>query len=362
MAHVHRDVDGGAPSPSASAAGPPASARCATTHKEAAWDTAKLLAAGGVAGSFSKTCTAPLARLTILYQVRRSARKGAEEDEGGVLTSVAQVQGMQDTRMAKPRLHMGELLARIVREEGARALWKGNGVTIVHRFPYAAVNFFAYEKFTRMLTNHDEDFDGPPPGGYGLAGRRLLAGGAAGATACSVTYPLDLIRTRLAVQRGKGYYKGMAHAFGRILGDEGVRGLYRGLAATLVGVAPCIAINFATYETLRAKWMHAHPEFNAPTVGVSLAAGSMAGMVSSTATFPLDLLRRRLQLEGAGGQKRRYNGYFHAFRTLIQHEGFRGLYAGIIPEYVKVIPGVAISFYTYEMAKRMFNCEQGHIR
>lgn len=362
MAHVHRDVDGGAPSPSASAAGPPASARCATTHKEAAWDTAKLLAAGGVAGSFSKTCTAPLARLTILYQVRRSGRKGAEEDGGGVLTSVAQVQGMQDTRMAKPRLHMGELLARIVREEGARALWKGNGVTIVHRFPYAAVNFFAYEKFTRMLTNHDEDFDGPPPGGYGLAGRRLLAGGAAGATACSVTYPLDLIRTRLAVQRGKGYYKGMAHAFGRILGDEGVRGLYRGLAATLVGVAPCIAINFATYETLRAKWMHAHPEFNAPTVGVSLAAGSMAGMVSSTATFPLDLLRRRLQLEGAGGQKRRYNGYFHAFRTLIQHEGFRGLYAGIIPEYVKVIPGVAISFYTYEMAKRMFNCEQGHIR
>eukprot|EP00894_Picocystis_sp_ML_P000959 jgi/Pico_ML_1/51476/g2502.t2 len=138
MAHVHRDVDGGAPSPPASPAGPPTSARCAPSHSEAAWDTAKLLAAGGVAGSFSKTCTAPLARLTILYQVH----------------------GMQDTRLVKPRLHMGELLARIVREEGARALWKGNGVTIVHRFPYAAVNFFAYEKFTRMLTNHDEEFDG----------------------------------------------------------------------------------------------------------------------------------------------------------------------------------------------------------
>ena len=70
---------------------------------------------------------------------------------------------------------------------------------------------------------------------------------------------------------------------------------------------------------------------------MSLTCGGAAGLISSTATFPLDLIRRRMQLEGQGGV-RRYRGYADVARAVFASGGFRGFYAGIIPEYYKVQP------------------------
>ncbi|KAK7372421.1 hypothetical protein VNO80_05799 [Phaseolus coccineus] len=75
-----------------------------------------------------------------------------------------------------------------------------------------------------------------------------------------------------------------------------------------------------------------------------------------TATFPLDLVRRRKQLEGAGGRARVYTtGLYGVFRHIIQTEGLRGLYRGILPEYYKVVPGVGICFMTYETLKMLLS-------
>lgn len=75
-----------------------------------------------------------------------------------------------------------------------------------------------------------------------------------------------------------------------------------------------------------------------------------------SATFPLDLVRRRKQLEGAGGRARIYNtGLFGTFRHIMRTEGFRGLYRGILPEYYKVVPSVGIVFMTYETLKMLLS-------
>lgn len=72
-----------------------------------------------------------------------------------------------------------------------------------------------------------------------------------------------------------------------------------------------------------------------------------------SATFPIDLVRRRMQMEGAGGRARVYNtGVFGTFRHIIRAEGLKGLYRGILPEYYKVVPGVGIVFMTYETLKK----------
>lgn len=93
----------------------------------------------------------------------------------------------------------------------------------------------------------------------------------------------------------------------------------------------------------------------ASPVAVSLGCGSIAGIVSSTFTFPIDLVRRRMQLEGARGAERVYkDGIPGMFRSIIKTEGWMGLYKGIIPEYYKVVPGVGIAFMTYEFLKRVF--------
>ncbi|XP_008240223.1 PREDICTED: mitochondrial substrate carrier family protein B [Prunus mume] len=292
--------------------------------------TVNQLLAGGIAGAFSKTCTAPLARLTILFQV----------------------QGMHSDVTALSKASIWHEASRIVNEEGFRAFWRGNLVTIAHRLPYSSVSFYAYERYKQLL--------------HSLLGENLrgnastdmcvhfLGGGMAGLTAASATYPLDLVRTRLAAQRNALYYRGIGHAFHTICREEGFLGLYKGLGATLLGVGPSIAISFSVYEALRSFWQSERP--NDSTVMVSLACGSLSGIASSTATFPLDLVRRRMQLEGAGGRARIYNtGLVGTFKHIIRTEGLRGLYRGILPEYYKVVPSVGIVFMTYETLKMLLS-------
>ncbi|KAG9453074.1 hypothetical protein H6P81_005978 [Aristolochia fimbriata] len=293
--------------------------------------TVSQLLAGGIAGAVSKTCTAPLARLTILFQVQ------------GMHSDVTKLRNASIIREA----------SRVVREEGFRAFWRGNLVTIAHRLPYSSISFYAYERYKNLLQSIP-----------GLEGHRenvssdlfvrLLGGGLSGITAATMTYPLDLVRTRLAAQTNVVYYRGISHTLYTICRDEGIKGLYKGLGATLLGVGPSIAISFSVYETLRSSWQSRRPHDS--SVLVSLACGSLSGIASSTATFPLDLVRRRMQLEGAGGRARVYkSGLLGTFQHIIRSEGFRGLYRGILPEYYKVVPSVGIVFMTYESIKMLLS-------
>ncbi|KAG9130793.1 hypothetical protein Leryth_020019 [Lithospermum erythrorhizon] len=276
------------------------------------------------------TCTAPLARLTILFQV----------------------QGMHSDAATLRKASLWHEGSRIVREEGFRAFWKGNLVTIAHRLPYSSISFYAFERYKNMLqlilgvenqSNLSADFC-----------IRLIGGGLAGVTAASVTYPLDLVRTRLAAQRNAMYYRGIWHSLHTIRREEGALGLYKGLGITLLGVGPNLAISFSVYETARSYW-HSHRPHDS-TVLVSLTCGSISGIAASTVVFPFDLVRRRMQLEGAGGRARVYKtGIFGTLRHITKTEGLRGLYRGILPEYYKVVPSVGIVFMTYEKLKQLLS-------
>uniref|UniRef100_A0A5B6YL12 Mitochondrial substrate carrier family protein B-like n=1 Tax=Davidia involucrata TaxID=16924 RepID=A0A5B6YL12_DAVIN len=226
-------------------------------HQQSQIGTISQLLAGGVAGAVSKTCTAPLARLTILFQV----------------------QGMHSDAATLRKASIWREASRIVGEEGFRAFWKGNLVTIAHRLPYSSVSFYAFERYKNILHSI-----------LGLEGHRenvsadlcirLVGGGLAGITAASVTYPLDLVRTRLAAQTNVIYYRGIWHALHTISREEGAFGLYKGLGATLLGVGPNLAISFSVYDTLRSYWQSERPGDS--TVLVSLACGSLSGIASST--------------------------------------------------------------------------------
>ncbi|KAL4381411.1 hypothetical protein HN51_005049 [Arachis hypogaea] len=299
--------------------------------------TVSQLLAGGIAGAFGKTCTAPLSRLTILFQVQ------------GMQFDVAAA------ALSKPSIWCEA--SRIVNEEGFRAFWKGNLVTVAHRLPYTAVNFYAYERYKSII----HSILGEKLGGNTSTSPfvHFIGGGLSGITAATATYPLDLVRTRLAAQRSAIYYNGISHAFNTICREEGFLGLYKGLGATLLGVGPSIAISFSVYEGLRSFWKLQRPDDS--TIMISLACGSLSGIASSTATFPLDLVRRRMQLEGLGGRARIYNtSLLGTFGHIIQNEGVRGLYRGILPEYYKVVPGVGIVFMTYETLKILISSIQSY--
>ena len=111
-----------------------------------------------------------------------------------------------------------------------------------------------------------------------------------------------------------------------------------------------------SYETLKGMLPHndwfrsSHGE---PAKHALLGCGAVAGVVGQTLAYPLDLVRRRMQVQGWSKQTQ-YNykgGILSTMRQIAQEEGVRGLYRGLIPNYYKVVPAVSISFLTYEMMK-----------
>ncbi|KAL9962186.1 hypothetical protein ACROYT_G031267 [Oculina patagonica] len=294
------------------------------------------LVAGGVAGGVSRTCVSPLERVKMLLQIQVTEAR---------YTSVTQT------------------LVKIGRDEGLYGYFKGNGTNIVRIVPYTAVQFAAYEEFKKLLKIPEDTREQHPI-------MRLTAGAMAGIVSSTVTYPLDLIRTRLAVQ-GEGSerrYRNIRHACVTIVREEGglfSGALFRGLGPSLIGIAPYIGLNFAVYESLKGYVMtyyHAQAgghklrvlthEGDLPVV-IKLSCGAVAGAVAQSGTYPLDVVRRRMQMKGATGELFKYNSTWHAFNVIVKTEGIRGLFKGMWPNLLKVAPTIGIQFAVYEVCKTL---------
>ncbi|KAF2287217.1 hypothetical protein GH714_039367 [Hevea brasiliensis] len=127
-----------------------------------------------------------------------------------------------------------------------------------------------------------------------------VAGACAGVSSTLVTYPLELVKTRLTIQRD--VCNGILDAFLKILREEGPAELYRGLAPSLIGVIPYAATNFYAYDTLRKAYRKV---FKQEEIGnnETLLIGSAAGAISSSATFPLEVSREHMQVGALGGRQ-----------------------------------------------------------
>ena len=306
--------------------------------------------AGGCAGCIGKTLTAPLSRLTILYQVGPLLKQhvrgaGAIAQENNFMSLLYESK-------------------RVVQEEGILAFWKGNLASVMHRFPYSAINFSIYEGVKSLFRSMG--YDETPA-------VRLICGATGGGVACAAAYPLDLVRTRLSVETGatsrraEGEF-GKSRIFGiirDILRREGPQGLYRGLFVSMSVSVPNLAIGFSVYGTMKEKMLtdpnpfwrrfRTHPSsgsdvpvaMNAPGAMVS---GAFGGVISSIIVFPLDVVRRRMQVIGSaqtiGAPK---GGALSLLGGIVRQEGVKGLYRGIVPELLKVTPMVGITFCAYEM-------------
>jgi len=250
---------------------------------------------------------------------------------------------------------------KIWREEGIKGMFRGNGVNCVRIMPYSAVQFSSYEMFKQLFTNnYTTEMDTP---------LRLTAGALAGICSVCATYPLDLVRSRLSiisasignaemvaqVQGGaatliKQKELGIVGMTIKVFKEEnGLRGLYRGIGPTAAGVAPYVGCNFAIYDLLKVYFTP--PDRPVSTVR-KLACGATAGAISQTITYPLDVLRRKMQVTGMKDKVDfQYKNSFDAIRTIVQREGVRGLYTGLSVNLLKVAPSIGISFASYEATK-----------
>ncbi|XP_028807047.1 mitochondrial carrier protein CoAc1 isoform X2 [Neltuma alba] len=189
----------------------------------------------------------------------------------------------------------------------------------------------------------------------------LLAGSAAGGTSTLCTYPLDLARTKLAYQVGdtrgsakdvpsRPAHNGIKGVLTSAYKDGGVRGLYRGVGPTLAGILPYAGLKFYMYEKLK---MHV-PEEHKKSILMRLTCGALAGLFGQTLTYPLDVVKRQMQvgsLQNSAHGDVRYRNTLEGLRIIVANQGWRQLFAGVSINYIRIVPSAAIGFTTYDMMK-----------
>ena len=185
--------------------------------------------------------------------------------------------------------------------------------------------------------------------------QRMVSGGLSGAAAQAAIYPLEIVRTRLAVSP-VGTYTGITHCLAKVYRAEGIRAWYRGMGTAMVGIVPYAGIDIACFEMLKAAAAEKHGAH--PPAHILLLSGMTSSCFAQVVAYPLALVRTRLQTQGLDGAPDRYRGMVDAFRVILREEGPRGLYRGLLPNFIKLAPAAALSWLTFEKVKEAMSVEE----
>ncbi|KAI4871679.1 hypothetical protein NFI96_031110, partial [Prochilodus magdalenae] len=165
-----------------------------------------------------------------------------------------------------------------------------------------------------------------------------------------VLAPVDLVKVRLQNQtasRGGARYRGPMHCVAVIVREDGARGLFRGAWAVALRDVPCYGLYFLPYEFTCRMLTETGKQ---PSSYAVLMAGGIAGVVTWAFATPMDVVKARLQMSGAGG--RVYRGTLHCITASLREEGIRVFFKGLLLNSLRAFPVNAVTFLSYEMIIR----------
>lgn len=282
--------------------------------------------AGGGSGVISKTLIAPLERVKILNQI----------------------EGMhQEPPKYKGVFHT---LRFVIKEEGFLALFRGNGANVVRVIPNYGLKFAFNDSIKALVKKpgqSDKDLS---------FYQMMMSGTMAGTMQICITYPLEVVRTRLTLahdQMTGPPYRGIMDCFRRSVRAEGMSCLYKGIGPTFISGAPYTGLTMAFYEVFK-QYFPSNLD-GSSTTSSKLWCGALAGLVAQTVTYPGDTVRRRMQTNGMLGTERVYINSWDACKKIWSNEGWRAFFKGMTANTVRCIPGTAIQFASYEIIKELIN-------
>ena len=136
----------------------------------------------------------------------------------------------------------------------------------------------------------------------------------------------------------------------QIMKKEGISALYKGWAASVLGIIPYASIDLAVFNSLRDFYTKTYAED--PSVMTLLTCGGISGICGQLVSYPLARVRTCLQSQGLPGREKEFSGMSDCFIKTVKQDGFRGLYRGIIPNFMKSIPAISISYAVFESVKK----------
>lgn len=335
--------------------------------------------AGGLAACAAKTVVAPLDRVKILFQASNPKFQKYTGSWAGAVDAIRD----------------------IYRADGGRGLFRGHSATLLRIFPYGGIKFLAYEQIRSVFIRSKEE-ETPL--------RRFMAGSLAGCMSVFTTYPLEVIRVRLAWETksqkrmtvreicntiyherppsarlsatglhdtgmprpAAATIEATSAAITSITPQAGITNFFRGFTPTLWGMIPYAGASFLTHDAAgdfmrrpilapytilpmseRSQRQLAPNKPPPLRAWAELMTGAMAGFVSQTVSYPLEVIRRRMQVGGVVGDGHRLK-MAEVARDILRERGWTGFYVGLGIGYVKVVPMVATSFFVYERLKIVF--------
>uniref|UniRef100_A0A6B2LDC8 ADP/ATP translocase n=1 Tax=Arcella intermedia TaxID=1963864 RepID=A0A6B2LDC8_9EUKA len=275
---------------------------------------------GASAGAIVKTFVAPIDRLKILYETQT------------MFTTPDKLKYTTITKSIKV----------VKNESGLVGFWRGNTANLLRVIPNSAIKFSTFDLYKQALKELFQDDQA-----YLL--RTICAAAMSGASEVLVTYPLDLIRTRMAVH---AHYRGITDCVRSTYRNEGARGFYAGIGLSLMGVMPYVGISMTIYDSCKKYLL---PR-DAPMI-LKLFPGAVGAICAACVTFPIDVVRKRLQLQGSQSSKKLYHSGFDCAKQILAKEGPYGLYRGVSLQLLRSAPSTSLQLITYDFLKKLLHIE-----
>lgn len=316
--------------------------------------------AGACAGAFSKTAMAPIERVKLLLQLQGSVVQQQQQPSGGAGHTHTNANTIARQSAWKVAQH-------VYREEGLLAFWRGNFPNVLRTAGQAGLNFTLMDYYKNVALS--------PVLQQNVVQRRskttedaerlrqlvvsFVSGGMAGGTATTVLYPVEFLRTRLAMDQGRNLatreYSGMRDVLLKTVRSDGARGLYQGYGIALVGSVLYRLLFLGGYDAVKTELQHMkdtnrsdYHNQNPMTFAERFALAQSISITAGTICYPIDSVRRRLMMQaGKPLEQRRYRGAINCFRIIWAKEGIRGFYLGIAPNLVRSIGG-ALMLVAYD--------------
>lgn len=292
-----------------------------------AWTRAgKNALAGGVASASAKTLVAPFERSKILLQTQNL-----------VVDSSNRYTGVLD------------VLRRVPREQGFLALWRGNFTNCCRIVPTYALRFTLFDSYKDLVARNFKVDPQKVP-----LHLQVLPACMSGATTVLVTYPLDLLRTRMSADPGKKgdlVYKNLFAAFRQVIETGGVRSLYKGIVVAALEITPYVGISLGGYSYLKANFSQVWDSKGGVPWWAHLPMGWLSGIMGSLTCYPLDSVKRQLMLDGSQlAAQSKYKGKIvNVIKGVYREQGIRGFYRGCLINVINSGPAIAITFTLHDI-------------
>ena len=271
---------------------------------------------GGVSAAISKTLAAPIELIKLRLQNMDAMLKAGA--------------------ISEPYTGIVDCAGKVVKEEGVKALWKGNGTNVLRYFPTQALNFAFKDYFKRLFNRKKEDsyfmwFLG-----------NIASGGVAGSVSLTFVYSLDYARTRLtndlknAKGGGEKKFNGLIDVYAKTFKADGIMGLYRGFVISCIGIFIYRGLYFGIFDTVKPMM----PASMKDNLFYNFLLGWAVTVGAGLASYPIDTIRRRMMMTSGEGEK--FNGSIDAARKILAKEGMSSFFKGAGANILRGVAGAGV--------------------